>query len=363
MEPTEEVVRQKFQQYYLSSDMKLDSPRNPAEREYGFLLFKGKFMVRHRSFKTPEAVLGAIRDLVPAHVYFSTAYYRDPTAAMEQKGWLGADLVFDIDADHLETPCKPKHDNWKCKGCGTTGLGGSPKLCPKCKSDRMEEQTWLCEQCLQHAKEETMKLLDMMHSDFSFNPKETSVFFSGHRGFHVHVHSEGLRIMGEEERRELSDYMMAQGLEPELHGLFEVPIDGVKVLKDFDREDIFRKPVWSLFKGIGVSTWKSLVIKSVEKAKIDTVVTTDVHRLIRMSGTLNGHTGLLAMKVPEEGIDEFDPFTQAVAFHGQMKVRVKESPEFRLAERYFGPYNNENVELPSAAAILLLCKHRAEPIA
>ena len=402
MEPTEEVVRQKFQQYYLSSDMKLDSPRNPAEREYGFLLFKGKFMVRHRSFKTPEAVLGAIRDLVPAHVYFSTAYYRDPTAAMEQKGWLGADLVFDIDADHLETPCKPKHDNWKCKGCGTTGLGGSPKLCPKCKSDRMEEQTWLCEQCLQHAKEETMKLLDMMHSDFSFNPKETSVFFSGHRGFHVHVHSESLRIMGEEERRELSDYMMAQGLEPELHGLFEVPIDGVKILegpamdqpgwrgrivkgiydmlggdleslelsssqlkalKDFDREDIFRKPVWGLFKGIGVSTWKSLVIKSVEKAKIDTVVTTDVHRLIRMSGTLNGHTGLLAMRVPEEGIDEFDPFTQAVAFHGQMKVRVKESPEFRLAERYFGPYSNENLELPSAAAILLLCKHRAEPIA
>jgi len=401
VEPTEEVVRQKFQQYYLSSAMKLDPPRNPAEREYGFLLFKGKFMVRHRSFKTPETILGAIRDLVPAHVYFSTAYYRDPTAAMEQKGWLGADLVFDIDADHLETPCKPKHDSWKCKGCGTTGLGGSPKLCPKCKSDRMEEQTWLCEQCLQHAKEETMKLLDMMHSDFSFEPKEISVFFSGHRGFHVHVYSESLRFMGEEERRELSDYMMAQGLEPEFHGLFEVPIDGVKILegpamdqpgwrgrivkgiydmlggdleslelspsqlkalKDFDREDIFRKPVWSLFKGIGVSTWKSLVTKSVEKAKIDTVVTTDVHRLIRLSGTLNGHTGLLAMRVPEEGIDEFAPFTQAVAFHGQMKVRVKESPEFRLAERYFGPYSNENVELPSAAAILLLCKHRAEPV-
>ena len=247
-----------------------------------------------------------------------------------------------------------------------------------------------------------MKLLDMMHSDFAFDPKETGVFFSGHRGFHVHVYSEGLRTMGEEERRELSDYMMAQGFDPEFHGLFEAPIDGVKILegpaidqpgwrgrivkgiydmlggnleslglspsqlktlKDFDREEIFRKPVWSLFKGIGVSTWKSLVIKSVEKAKIDTVVTTDVHRLIRLSGTLNGHTGLLAMRVPEEGIDEFDPFTQAVAFQGRMKVGVKESPEFRIGEGYFGPYRNENVELPSAAAMLLLCKHRAEPIA
>jgi len=208
--------------------------------------------------------------------------------------------------------------------------------------------------------------------------------------------------MGEEERRGLSDYMMANGFDPEFHGLFEAPVDGVKILegpaigqpgwrgrivkgiydmlggdleslglpasqlkalKEFDREEIFRKPVWSLFKGIGVSTWKSLVIRSVEKAKIDTVVTTDVHRLIRLSGTLNGHTGLLAMRVPEEGIDEFDPFKQAVAFQGRMKVRVKESPKFRIGESYFGPYRNENVELPSAAAVLLLCKHRAEPIA
>src|SRR2546427_653553 len=129
---------------------------------------------------------------------------------------------------------------------------------------------------------------------------------------------------------------------------------------------LLRPPRFSrprLFKGIGVSTWKSLVTKSVERAKIDTVVTTDVHRLIRFSGTLNAHTGLLAMRVPEEGIDEFDPFTQAVAFQGQMKVRVKESPKFRIGERSFGPYRDEMVELPSAAAMLLLCKHRAEPVA
>ena len=116
-------------------------------------------MIRHRGFKDPTALLGAIRDLVPAHVYFSTAYYKDPTAPMEAKGWMGADLVFDIDADHLDTPCKATHDSWKCKGCGMLGSGGAPKVCPRCKNDRMEEQTWLCEKCLQQAKEETTKLL------------------------------------------------------------------------------------------------------------------------------------------------------------------------------------------------------------
>src|SRR5467141_5145546 len=112
-----------------------------------------------------------------------------------------------------------------------------------------------------------------------------------------------------------------------------------------------------------MSTWKTLVSKAVEKksAKIDTVVTTDIHRLIRMPGTLNGHTGLLAMKVREERLDEFDPFTEPVAFHGQITIKVEESPSFRLGEERFGPYHDEIVELPSAAGMLLLCKHRAEP--
>src|SRR5438445_320866 len=102
--PTEQLIRRKFQEYYLSLNKEFYIPPHPEEREYGFLLFKEKFMVRHRAFRDPSVLLGAIRDLVPAHVYFSTAYYQEPTAAMEEKGWKGADLVFDIDADHLDTP-------------------------------------------------------------------------------------------------------------------------------------------------------------------------------------------------------------------------------------------------------------------
>ena len=360
-------------------------------------------MVRHRAFRGPSVLLGAIRDLVPAHVYFSTAYYQEPTAAMEEKGWKGADLVFDIDADHLDTPCKPSHDSWKCKGCGTVGKGGAPKICPKCKNDRMEERTWLCEQCLQQAKEETNKLLEILYSDLGVEPSNLRVFFSGHRGYHIHVYSTQLQVLGEEERREIASYVLGQALDPQLHELDEVNVGGVRVIegpqlgqpgwrgriaagiydvlgeegellglspaqvktiKTQDQDEFFKRPFWSSVKGFGLSTWKSLSLKAVDRgsAKIDTVVTTDVHRLIRLPGTLNGHTGLLTMEVPRDRLDEFDPFGDSLAFQGEMRIRVKDSPRFQLAGRQFGPYLNEEVELPSYAAMLLLCKRRAEPV-
>ena len=387
----------------MSSKKEFYHPPSPEQREYGFLLFKEKFMVRHRGFRDPAVLLGAIRDLVPAHVYFSTAYYQDPTTSMEQKGWKGADLVFDIDADHLDTPCKPTHDSWKCKVCGTIGNGGAPKVCPKCKNDRMEEQTWLCEQCLQQAKEETTKLLEILYSDLGVDPSSIRIFFSGHRGYHVHVYSQDLSGMGEEERREIADYVLGQGLDPQLHELDEVNSGGARVIEGpqlgepgwrgrmvagiydmlgeestlkglspvqakalnvWDRDELFKRPFWSSVKGFGLSTWKTISSEAVERksAKVDTVVTTDIHRLIRLPGTLNGHTGLLAMMVPEEKLDEYDPFTEALAFQGQIRIRVKESPGFKLGDQRFGPYANENVELPASAAMLLLCKHRAEAL-
>ncbi len=401
MNPTEQLIRQKFQQYYLTHGQGYYAPPNPEEREYGFLLFKEKFMVRHRAFKDPAQLISAIRDLVPAHVYFSTAYYADPTASMDEKGWKRADLVFDIDADHLDTPCKPKHDTWKCKGCGTVGKGGSPKLCPTCKNDRLEEQTWLCKECLRQAKEETSKLLEFLYSDLGVDPSGTHVFFSGHRGYHVHVYSRELGLFEEEARREIANYVLGQGLEPELHEIEEHNVGGTTIIEGpelgqpgwrgrmiagihdvlgegerlglsptqtrtlmaQDPQVFFRRPFWSSVKGIGLSTWKTVSLRAVREkaANIDSVVTTDVHRLIRLPGTLNGHTGFMAMEVPKGRFDEFDPFSESLVFHGIMKVRVKDSPEFELGDRKFGPFQDEDTELPSYAAMLLLCKRRAEP--
>jgi DNA primase small subunit len=97
-------------------------------------------------------------------------------------------------------------------------------------------------------------------------------------------------------------------------------------------------------------------------AKIDTVVTTDVHRLIRMPGTLNGKTGLKATIVGLDSLEEFDPFYEPIVFEGTQKVEITEAPELRLRDRTFGPYVNEKVELPLAAAVLLVAKGVASPV-
>ena len=51
----------------------------------------------------------------------------------------------------------------------------------------------------------------------------------------------------------------------------------------------------------------------------------------------------------------------AVAFkEGAARVSVSNAPEFKLSGETFGPYKNQKVELPTAAAVLLILKGRAE---
>jgi len=100
-----------------------------------------------------------------------------------------------------------------------------------------------------------------------------------------------------------------------------------------------------------------------QAAKIDTVVTTDIHRLIRIPETLHGKTGLKKVEFPASAIGDFDPFKDAVAFKkGAVTIFVYDAPKFRLGEGIFGPYKNQKVELPTAAAMLLICRDKAEVV-
>ena len=114
---------------------------------------------------------------------------------------------------------------------------------------------------------------------------------------------------------------------------------------------------------MSVQTWLRLAehIREQQVFKIDTVVTTDIHRLIRMNGTLHGKTGLKKVEFPAKDLQTFDPFTGAVAFKkGKVKVLVSDAPEFRMSGETLGPYKNQTVELPTAAAVMLICKRRGQ---
>ncbi|HDI53058.1 MAG TPA: DNA primase catalytic subunit PriS, partial [Candidatus Bathyarchaeota archaeon] len=99
-----QFISERFREFY--AERSIETPREMERREFGFIPFGAKMMFRHISFSTPEALRRYLIENAPAHVYYSSAYYENPEAEMERKGWLGADLIFDIDADHIETPCK-----------------------------------------------------------------------------------------------------------------------------------------------------------------------------------------------------------------------------------------------------------------
>jgi DNA primase small subunit len=100
-----------------------------------------------------------------------------------------------------------------------------------------------------------------------------------------------------------------------------------------------------------------------QSVKIDTVVTTDVHRLIRLSDTLHGETGLKKVEFAADEIERFDPLKGAIAFSdGTVQIEVAEAPQFRLGDAVYGPFENQKVELPTAAAMFLLCKGVAKAL-
>lgn len=215
-------IKGKFAEYYKKYASTIPSPTSIEKREFGFLLLKEKIMLRHKSFRNVDDLREFLKTTVPSDVYYSGAYYEKPEEEMEGKVWLGADLIFDIDADHILSPCDKIHDKWTCNNCGFVGKGATPEKCPACGEARFDEKTWLCGVCLESAKRETMKLVEVLIDDFGFPSEKINVFFSGHRGYHLHLESEEILSLDPMARKEIVDYIAGIGLEPEFHGLEKI---------------------------------------------------------------------------------------------------------------------------------------------
>lgn len=406
MEASRDFVYKKFSEYYQDPSTQIPAPVMFDQREYAYLMFKERFMVRHKRFDTPKTFRTVIANTVPSDVYHSCAYYENPDFDMDKKGWLGADVVFDIDADHIPTSCDKIHDEFTCAKCGFSGRGITPEVCPACEATKFQTKTWACDLCIESARNETAKLIDMLEKDFGFSLDELHVFFSGHRGYHVHLENASVRSLDAMARKEIVDYVTGLGLaildkdaKEKKRGKrasakkFSLHNFGwnrrLKVgMEDFlqkatkedlkavglrnqalleNKDSIIKRAIndgrWESVHGVSVQTWLRLAeyIRDNQSSKIDTVVTTDIHRLIRMNGTLHGKTGLKKIEFPADELQTFDPFRGAVAFKkGEVKVSVSDVPEFRLGGETLGPYKNQTVELPVAAAIMLICKGRAK---
>ena len=379
---TRDYLSGRFGDYYRSADPAL--PPAPERRGGGHIPWTSgsTTMVRHRSIYDLGDVADFLQREAPRHVYFSAARYDDPGAgSMDAKGWQGADLVFDLDADHL------------------------PAVDP-------EAVTYA--EMLAACKDALCRLLDLLETDFGF--EDVTVVFSGGRGYHVHVRDDGVADLDSAARREVVDYVRAVDLDVE--GLVRTRAVGgatrrelrtgggwgrrthrrlqsfVADLRDLPADEATER--LTAFDGIGEGRAETLLDAFVdneravergnveaggpgarrlvealaaetvaaETAPIDEPVTTDTRRLIRLPGTLHGGSGLVVRRLDRDEIDDFDPLVDAVPerfTRRSVRVAVTDPGTVELDGDTFTVDAGEQT-VPECVAVFLMTRGRARKV-
>ncbi len=405
-----------FRDYYSKAFSLNESLVSPIERrEFGVQFFDG-LMQRHLSFAAGEELRSFLTSKVPKGVYYSSACYENPAAKeMELKGWVCADLSFDIDVDHIPTKCKQEHDWWRCKNCGYEGRGMSPPRCPICGSERMERHTWICDKCQHEAKEHLYRLVDdFLMGDLGLSPKQLIITFSGHRGYHVRVVSDEYSRLDPESRGLLIEYILGLGVKElvleEVSGRRRYrayPLDELgwrgrvarllyEVISGYSVEELLeiglsedaarfivrnrvgilrqleaRRPSWSFIKVIGRRNFESLVEEARFRgaAIIDERVTRDVKRLLRLPGSLHGSTGMMVKPLSYSELEGFNPMEMPSPFErfGDLCIKItsKRTYKVTVGGYKYDPASNpvgRPLKLPAPLAIYLLLKGHAEVV-
>lgn len=212
---SKELVYKLFKKYYFIQN--IDFPFRGDKKEWAFIYFDDNgFMQRPVTFKYKSNMNNWFEKRVPKHAYYSGAYYSNPSVPMVQKEWEGAELLFDLDGDHI----------------------------PNAKNMSFVEQ-------LEAIKTETKKLLDVLLMNFGLKPSKIKLYFSGGRGYHIHYIDDDYVSLGKKERTEIVNYINSIGKAKTKHETSNpnqmIFIDGV-VTKDIKR--IIRVP-GSLHGGTG----------------------------------------------------------------------------------------------------------------
>ena len=337
MDITKVFLLKKFREYYSRVDLYI--PKEFERREWAFAPlenFPEFVMSRHIAFSSDLELKAYILTNIPAHAYYSSAYYEDPSAEMGKKGWMGADLIFDIDADHL--PSKS----------------------------------------LKSAKREVFKLVKILTDDFGVSENDIEIVFSGHRGYHIHVYDERFKELESAERREIVDYLTLNSLKAQgsrqmkrvarciAKYIANVIKDGRidAILEEFGVADvsILKKNIKSIADGDLSSIPKAMLDRIFNlcvlkvATHIDPPVTADIKRLIRLPNSLHGKTGLRVTVVPLDKLEEFDPLRDAVVFGDEkVKVRIKKKVKLRMKGEEFTLDAGKN-KVPEYLAIFLICR-------
>jgi len=386
-----------FRDYYRRSPP--PAPADLRQREFGFMFFDRDFVRRHMGFLEENDFRRFLVNQVPSHAYFSSALYERPSApTMDLKGWKGADLIFDLDADHIR---------------GAEGLS--------------------YEDMLKLVKREAMALLDrFIFGELGYDEKYVVISFSGGRGYHIHVRDPRVRRLGSHERGEIIDFVTGTDLDlesvfPSTASMKKDFKDKVKVerayrvpgkdeggwrllgrqvlekvaneveamsneglrerypalqkakeatLNDLRRslhgprgdctglELMLREDSLEYFTSDRVKElFIQMVLQSLKErmaGQIDEPVTRDIKRLIRLPGSLHGKTGLKVVTLTRDQMNDFDPLRDAVpgTFPDRpVKVLLKEGTSIRI--RGCQVQGSGQIEVPAYAALFLVLRRWA----
>jgi DNA primase small subunit len=396
-------ARAAFADFYRTAAVR--PPERIARREFAAFPFAGEtLMRRHATLPTPDELSRFLAREAPRHVYYSSAYYRRPAEpTMAAKEWLGADLIFDLDSDHLR---------------------GAEKLDYPAQLDLV--------------KRRLIRLVDdFLVGDFGIDSAMTEIVFSGGRGYHVHVREERFLPLTSPERRELVDYVIGTGVDPmravrvaregevvpatdeEGGAGARRPSRGTRSLVSPDAPGWAGRTTRSILDvlkrweaqgraeaetemvGFGIPAkrarqWARLLVDdrgaekirrglsldvfrndlpdelleaiargaSVEvQGETDAPVTTDIHRLIRLPGSLHGGTGFRVVPLGRDAVEAFDPFRDALAAPidgATTRIRFTTDVDYPFPDGGVHGRAGAEGELPTPEALFLLLRQEAE---
>ena len=259
-----------------------------------------------------------VKATAPYAMFSSVALYENPR---EMEGWLGAELVFDIDAKDL----------------------------PLRRCQNLHEHGKVCPICLEDAKELARDTLIVLKEDFGF--EDVHVIYSG-RGYHIRVLDDWAMELDGKAREKVLSYISAAEeitfedirsrrimLSSGYHRVFRlrfgyfirrananhllnIGLNKSQVERLLEnREEIYenfvRKGLLTAFpQGIGYRSLTKLFALSstFSKAYFDGRVTVDVKRILRVPSSLHSKVGLVTTYIgpDERKLERFDPLRDAV---------------------------------------------------
>lgn len=395
MDSNSRFMLKSFRKYYKENPIVM--PSRYGRREFGFMYFDRDFMQRHTAFTTPAELQKYMIAQVPSHSYYSTAYYKRPSApTMEEKEWLGADLIFDLDADHL---------------VGAESMSYS--------------------EMLGQIKREMINLVDsFLLGDLGFSEKQVSIVFSGGRGYHAHIETNEVLSLGTHERREIVDFVTSNGMDMDWIFPYDNVLTSVVKVNGVDRANITRNRTlpkedsggWKLKMRNGLKdvvndvcdtdpkelkkmypSIKSTQTKTIEgyakdlrmsrelmfrnnkmatlkkgtqeflvkimsqdvayrlSGEVDEPVTADIKRLIRLPGSLHGKSGLRVVPLTRTELEGFDPLVDALPKEyadSPVKVTMRKDTSIRIKDENFNLKGT--TEVPEYAAVFLIGRKMAD---